>query len=173
MSNNLTTSNSQLMSPADNQASLMEIRADNKRYPRLHTYTREQAVHEMSKVVSMVFLYKGQPVDQGNIQFISCSLVDELQADIDKLGTKYLSFAEVSIVVKRAVLSSEMYGISVASIYKVIIDYVKGEGHKLSQEVSQRRKEEEMESIKQSIIAPMLQAYTGEFVKNHRIKNHD
>ena len=123
----------------------------------------------MTKVVSQAFLYKGQAADPTNIQFISCSLVDELRADLDKMGTKHLSFAEISRVVKRAVLRDEMYGISVASLYKVIIEYVKGEGHRISQEARQKKEEQERESLKQSVIAPMLQAYAGRLIKNSKV----
>ena len=51
MNKNLTTTDNQLMTPETTQASLLEIRMDAKRYPRLHSYTREQAVAEMTKVV--------------------------------------------------------------------------------------------------------------------------
>lgn len=169
MNNNLTTTDNLPMTPETSQASLLEIRMDAKRYPRLHTYTREQAVTEMTKVVSQAFLYKGQAADPTNIQFISCSLVDELRADLDKMGTKHLSFAEISRVVKRAVLRDEMYGISVASLYKVIIEYIKGEGHRLQQEVSERKRKSEQEQIKNSVIAPMLQAYAGELLKHSKV----
>ena len=117
MSNDIITTK-----PETTQVSLLEIRMDAKRYPRLHTYPREKAVMEMSKVVTQAFLYKGQAADPTNIQFISCSLVDELQADLDKTGTKYVTFAEISRVVKRAVLCDDMYGISVASRDRVSID---------------------------------------------------
>ena len=169
MNNEMTTTSSQLMTPASSQASLLDMRADAKRFPRIGTFSREQAVLEMSKIVSQAFLYKGQAADPTNIQFISCSLVDELRADLDKMGTKHLSFAEISRVVKRAVLRDEMYGISVASLYKVIIEYVKGEGHRISQEARQKREEQERESLKQSVIAPMLQAYAGRLIKNSKV----
>ena len=170
MNNEITTTNGQLMTPASNQVSLLEMRMDEKRFPRIGAFPREQAVFEMSKIVSQAFLYKGQAADPTNIQFISCSLVDELQADLDKLGTRNISFAEISRVVKRAVLQDDMYGISVASIYRVIIEYIKGEGHRLHRQVIAMQEREEEEKMKQSIIAPMLQAYVGEFIKKHRIK---
>ena len=161
--------NNQLMTPASNQVSLLDIRKDAKRFPRLHTYSREQAVTEMSKIVSQAFLYKGQVADSTNIQFISCSLVDELQADLDRLGTRFLSFAEISRIVKRAVLQDEMYGISVASLYKVIVEYVKGEGLKLLQQVKEERLKADQEQIRNSIVAPMLQAYAGQLLKNSKL----
>ena len=169
MNNEITTTNGQLMTPASNQVSLLEMRMDEKRFPRIGAFPREQAVFEMSKIVSQAFLYKGQAADPTNVQFISCSLVDELRADLDKMGTKHLSFAEISRVVKRAVLRDEMYGISVASLYKVIIEYVKGEGHRISQEARQKKEEQERESLKQSVIAPMLQAYAGRLIKNSKV----
>ena len=169
MNNEITTTNGQLMTPASNQVSLLEMRMDAKRFPRIGAFPREQAVFEVSKIVSQAFLYKGQAADPKNIQFISCSLVDELQADLDKLGTRHISFAEISRVVKRAVLQDDMYGISVASLYKVIIDYIKGEGHRLQQEVSERKRKSEQEQIKNSVIAPMLQAYAGQLLKNSKV----
>ena len=169
MNNEMTTTNGQLMTPASNQVSLLEMRMDEKRFPRIGAFPREQAVFEMSKIVSQAFLYKGQAADPKNIQFISCALVDELQSDLDKLGTRHISFAEISRVVKRAVLQDEMYGISVASLYKVIIEYIKGEGHRLQQEVSERKRKSQQEQIKNSVIAPMLQAYAGELLNHSKI----
>ena len=169
MNNEITTTNDQLMTPASNQVSLLEMRMDEKRFPRIGAFPREQAVFEMSKIVSQAFLYKGQAADQKNIQFIACALVDELQSDLDRLGTRNVSFGEISRVVKRAVLQDDMYGISVASLYKVIIDYIKGEGHRLQQEVLQKRRKIEQREIKNSIVAPMLQAYAGQLLKNSKV----
>ena len=169
MNNEITTTNDQLMTPASNQVSLLEMRMDEKRFPRIGAFPREQAVFEMSKIVSQAFLYKGQAADPKNIQFISCSLVDELQADLDKLGTRNISFAEISRIVKRSVLQDEMYGISVASLYKVIIEYVKGEGHRLHQQVAEMMRNREEREIKNSVIAPMLQAYAGQLLKNSKL----
>lgn len=111
------------------QASLLEMRADFNRFPRIKTMPREQVVMGMAKIVSQAFLYRGQAADPTNIQFISSALVQELLED-DKFGSGNLSLAEIQVVVKRAVLGgSELFGISVASLYKVIIEFVKGEGH--------------------------------------------
>lgn len=169
MNHEMTTTSNQLMTPASSQASLLEMRMDKKRFPRIGTFSREQAEFEMSKIVSQAFLYRGQVADPTNIQFISCSLVEELQADLDKLGTRHISFAEISRVVKRAVLQDDMYGISVASLYKVIIEYIKGEGHRLQQEVSERKRKSEQEQTKNSVIAPMLQAYAGELLNHSKL----
>ena len=152
------------------RASLLEMRADATRFPRIKTMPREQAVFEMSKIVSQAFLYRGQAADLTNIQFISSALVDELLED-DKYGAGYLSLAEIQVVVKRAVLGgSEMFGISVASLYKVIMEFVKGEGHLNQKKIWEVRRKEEDKRLQASGLTSMLRAFTGEFLKEHKIK---
>lgn len=151
------------------QASLLEMRADATRFPRINTMSREQAVSGLIRIVSQAFLYRGQAADPVNVQFISNALLNELLDD-DKYGAGYLSLAEIQVVVKRAVLGgSEMFGISVASLYKVIMEFVKGEGHLNQQQVLEQRKKETERILKESALAPMLKAYTGEFIRNNKI----
>ena len=152
------------------QASLLEMRADATRFPRINTMSREQAVSGLIRIVSQAFLYRGQAADPVNVQFISNALLNELLDD-DKYGAGYLSLAEIQVIVKRAVLGgSEMFGISVASLYKVIMEFVKGEGHRNQQQVLEQRKKETERILKESALAPMLKAYTGEFIRNHKNK---
>lgn len=152
------------------QASLLEMRADATRFPRINTMSREQAVSGLIRIVSQAFLYRGQAADPVNVQFISNALLNELLED-DKYGAGYLSLAEIQVIVKRAVLGgSEMFGISVASLYKVIMEFVKGEGHRNQQQVMEQRQKETERILKESALAPMLQAYTGEFIRNHKNK---
>ena len=151
------------------QASLLEMRADATRFPRINTMSREQAVSGLIRIVSQAFLYRGQAADPVNVQFISNALLNELLED-DKYGAGYLSLAEIQVVVKRAVLGgSEMFGISVASLYKVIMEFVKGEGHRNQQQVLEQRKKETERILKESALAPMLKAYAGEFIRNNKI----
>lgn len=151
------------------QASLLEMRADATRFPRINTMSREQAVSGLIRIVSQAFLYRGQAADPVNVQFISNALLNELLED-DKYGAGYLSLAEIQVIVKRAVLGgSEMFGISVASLYKVIMEFVKGEGHRNQQQVLEQRQKETERILKESALAPMLQAYTGEFIRNNKI----
>ena len=151
------------------QASLLEMRADATRFPRINTMSREQAVSGLIRIVSQAFLYRGQAADPVNVQFISNALLNELLDD-DKYGAGYLSLAEIQVIVKRAILGgSEMFGISVASLYKVIMEFVKGEGHRNQQQVLEQRKKETERILKESALAPMLKAYTGEFIRNNKI----
>ena len=163
MESNLTIQNN------PGRATLLEMRADSTRYPRLKSVTREQAVYEMSKIVNQAFLYRGQEVVPTNTQFIATALVDELLAD-NQYGAANISFAEIQVVVKRAVLGgTEMFGVSVATLYKVIMDYVKGEGHNNERQIAEMRRQDADRRLKDSIIAPMLQAYSGKFTKEHKI----
>lgn len=148
-------------------ASLIEMRADPKRFPRIKSVPREQAVREISKTVSQAFLYRGQQADPTNIQFISAALVDELLLD-RQYGAPNISFDEIRVVVKRAVLGgSEMFGISVASLYKVIMDYIKGEGNRIQHEVADYRRRQREKALDESPANPMLMAYAGQFSKDH------
>ena len=168
MNNDITTTNGQLMTPASNQVSLLEMRMDENRFPRIGKYTRERAVFEMSKIVSQAFLYKGQAADSKNIQFISCALVDELQSDLDGLGTKNISFEEISRIVKRAILTDDIF-LSVSSFYKVIMNYIKGEGHQLQKQIIAERKKADLEQIKKSPVYQMLTASAAEMAKQSKV----
>ena len=170
MSNNITTTSSSLVNFNPGEASLLEMRADSARFPRLKSVTKDQAVFEMTKIVTQAFLYRGQSADVTTIQFISSSLVDELLDD-KKYGAPFISFAEIQVVVKRAVLGeSEMFGISVASLFKVIMEYVKGEGHLNQKKIQERRRREDDKRLQESAVSPMLRSFTGGFVREHKIK---
>lgn len=168
MNNELITTDNALAVQNNAQVTLLDIRKDPKRFPRIGTYPREQAVFEMSKIVSQAFLYKGQAADPTNIQFISCSLVDELQADLEKMGTKNISFEEISRIVKRAILNDDMY-LSVSSFYKVIMTYINGEGHQLQKQVIAEREKADWEQIKKSPVYQMLTASAAEMVKQCKV----
>ena len=150
------------------QPSLLEIRMDSKTYPRLCRYSKEEADKAMVTIVSKAFLYRGQTADPSVIGFTASALVDELLQE-DKYGAKYLSFEEISRIIKKAVLESDIF-ISVSSLYKVILDFCKGEGTRIQQEAAALKRKQDEESLRNSVVAPMLQAYTGAFIKEHKIK---
>ena len=150
------------------QPSLLEIRMDSKKYPRLCRYSKEDADRAMVTIVSKAFLYRGQTADPSVIGFTASALVDELLQE-DKYGAKYLSMEEISRIIKKAVLESDIF-ISVSSLYKTIIEYCKGEGTRTQQQADDLKRKQDEESLRNSVVAPMLQAYTGAFIKEHKIK---
>jgi len=161
MSNDLTTTNGK-------QPTALEIRMDSKTYPRLCRYNRDDANKAMVKIVSQAFLYRGQTADPSVISFTASSLVEELMQE-DKWGAKYLSMEEISRIVKKAVLEGDIF-ICTASLYKAVIEYCKGEGTRIQQQADDLKRKQDEESLRNSVVAPMLQAYTGAFIKEHKVK---
>lgn len=159
--NNLTTTTGQT-------ATLVEIRTDNKRFPRLHTYRREDAISQMNMVIMMAFQFRGQQADVQTIMQMSASLIEILMEDEYGIGTKYLSFEEIKRVVRKAALgqSKEMYGISVSSLFQALADYCKGEGRmadKEAKEVISRQRD-----LRNSIVAPMIEGHIREMLEHSK-----
>lgn len=159
--NNLTT-----QQPA--KATLVEIRTDNKRFPRLYTYPREEAVNQMNMIIVMAFQLRGQQADVPTILQMSATLIDILNEDEYAIGTKYLSFEEIKRVIRRASLGQgrEMYGISVSSLFQALADYCKGEGKmadKQAKEIVLKQRD-----IRNAIIAPMLQGYSQDIIQKSK-----
>lgn len=141
------------------QATLLEMRADSTRFPRIKTMTDEDAVFQLSRIVTQAFLYRGQAADPTNIQFISSALIQEIRQD-RTFGLSDLSLAEIQVVVKRAVLGEDMF-ISVASLFRVIREYAKGEGHRNQVVVNNRKREE-------APVSPIIKAYAGALIRNNK-----
>lgn len=161
--NNLTT-----QQPA--KATLVEIRTDNKRFPRLHSYRREDAIAQMNMIIIMAYQFRGQNADTQTIVQTSSSLIDILTEDEYGIGTKYLSFEEIKRVIRKAVLgqSKEMFGISVSSLFQALADYCKGEGRMANQQA--REIAANQREMRNSIIAPMIQGHIEEMLGNGKIR---
>lgn len=147
------------------QSSLVEIRTDDKRFPRLYKYSREEAVNQMNMIIMMAFQFRGQQADAKTIFQMSSSLIDILNEDEYGIGTRFLSFEEIKRVIKKAALGQgrEMYGISVSSLFQALADYCKGEGRSAdieAKEIASKRK-----SLRDSIIAPMVDSMAELMIK--------
>lgn len=157
------------MTTQPEKATLVDIRTDNKRFPRLYTYKREDAIAQMNMVIMMAFQFRGQQADVQTIMQMSATLIEILNEDEYGIGTKYLTMEEIKRVVKRAALGQgkEMYGISVSSLFQALADYCKGEGRMADQqakEVVARQRD-----LRNSIIAPMIEGHIQEML-NHSKK---
>ena len=122
------------------EATAVEMRADAVRFPRLYTIPREQAVRTMEEIVLSASVYRGTHPSPEDVRFTAGALVDELNADT-RLGLKFISFAEIRRAVRTAVLETDMYGVNVASLYRAIVAYAKGEGTQATRDAqaAQRR----------------------------------
>lgn len=150
--------------PAE-KATLVDIRTDNRRFPRLHTYRREDAIAQMNMIIMMAFQFRGQQADTLTIVHMSSSLIDILNDDEFGIGTKFLSFEEIKRVVRKAALGQgkEMYGISVSSLFQALADYCKGEGRMANtqaREIAAKQRE-----TKDAIMASMIQGYSEQMLK--------
>lgn len=150
--------------PAE-KATLVDIRTDNRRFPRLHSYQREEAIMQMNMIIMMAFQFRGQHADTQTIIQMSASLIDILNEDEYGIGTKYLSFEEIKRVVRKAALGQgkEMYGISVSSLFQALADYCKGEGRMANtqaREIAAKHRE-----TKDAIMASMIQGYSEQMLQ--------
>jgi hypothetical protein len=147
------------------QSSLVEIRTDDKRFPRLYKYSREEAINQMNMIIMMAFQFRGQQADAMTIFQMSSSLIDILNEDEYGIGTRFLSFEEIKRVVRKAALGQgrEMYGISVSSLFQALADYCKGEGRSAdieAKEIASRRK-----AVRDEVFASMIQGAAEMMVK--------
>lgn len=142
---------------------LLDMRADPVKFPRLNILDRTQAVGEMANIISRAYMYRGQATDPTNLQFIASNLVDELLRD-QIYGAGNISMAEIREVVKKAVLETDIF-ISVSTLYKAILEYCKGEGKQLEQTLRQRRT-----ALPPSPVQVMMDVQAAEMAKTHRIK---
>lgn len=167
--NDLTNSGQPSMLPTTSgKASLVEIRTDNKKFPRLHSYRREDAIGQMNMIILMAFQFRGQQADAVTINQMSASLIDILVEDEYGIGTRFLSFEEIKRVIRKAALgqAKEMYGISVSSLFQALAEYCKGEGRMADKEAKQIASKERERKL--SIIAPMIQGYSDELLRNNK-----
>lgn len=163
--NGMTTMPQGQMEALQGKATLVEIRTDSKRFPRLYTYPRDEAISLMSGILLLAYQYRGQQADTYSLMHMSSALIDILLEDEFSIGTKYISFEELRRVVKKAVLGQgkEMFGISVSSIFQAIADYCKGEGRvasKKATEIAAKQRE-----TKDAIMASMIQGYSEKMLK--------
>lgn len=121
----ITTNNDNVLLPI--AATPVEMRRDAARFPRIGTMDRRDAIEQMVAVVRDACVYFGAKKEATDIASTATVLVDEMRID-DHYGLKYISFAEIRRAVRNACLFSDMYGVSVRTLYRAIADYAKGEG---------------------------------------------
>lgn len=149
----------------------IEIRRNTVKYPRLCKMEKGTAINEIAQTVVKAFLYRGQPCDQTNAQFIASALYDELVSET-KYGACFITTAEIERVVKAAVLGeTELYGINVSSLYRVILEWVKGEGHLLQKETEERKRLEDDRTIRESVVGSIIGAQAGELLRKSSTLN--
>lgn len=140
--------------------SLVEMRSDANKFPRLSVYTPASAENRLAQIVAMAMTYTGRQFQPGDLRLIARALYSELMRDPDGIGTRNICMEEIGHAVRQAVLGNDMYGINVASLYKAVRNYCTGEGHDAQQEANARRTQQRQQALRQSTAGAMLDAYT-------------
>lgn len=150
--------------------SLVDMRADSRRFPRLATIDQETAQHRLQGIVAMAYTYTGRQYQPADLTLVAHGLYTELMLDEDGVGTKNISVEEIGYAIRRAILSTEMYGINVVSLYKAVRSYCVGEGHYAQQQANERRAAERKAQLKASAPGAMLDSYAGQMLLNTHTK---
>ena len=155
-------------------ASLVDIRMDSRKYPRIKNLDQPTAVHDLAAVVAMAFSYTGREYTLESVLGIASALYTEIVVDEFGLGTGNITIEEIGRAVRRAVLGErEMYGINVSSLYKVICDYAEGEGHAAQVAANNRHKKQTQQTLAAHPAGAMLTAYTGALLKSTTLKSSE
>lgn len=111
-------------------ASLVDIRRDNVRFPRLHSYPQEVAHRMMMAVVIKANELFGMKPEMQEVNQIAWDLYSELMNDVEGMRTYNLTFEEISRAIRKAATGqgTEFYGkVSFYFLYKCIMQYAKNE----------------------------------------------
>lgn len=129
MTNEIITTVPADLSQYNNAANLIDIRRHADLFPRVGTFTLPEITARLEPFVYGAFLYRGQETNPTTLRFIASALASEIMAD-RKWGMRQITFNEIGYAIRNAVLGeSTLYGVSVASLYNAILDYLRGEGH--------------------------------------------
>lgn len=160
MENALTTNSTNALTPID--ATPLEMRTDTARFPRLHTIRREDAIGQMIEIVRAAAIYRGAKIEAAEVAAVAAALVDELNADT-RYGLRFISFAEIRRAVRTACLETEMYGVNVASLYRAIVAYAKGEGQSAAAQAATQER-----NRRTSAPQTAINAAAATLIKNNR-----
>lgn len=106
---------------------LVDVRADAKRFPRIASTPIEQAQLFTRQIVVSTFLILGKQETAENIDFIATTLYALIMQD-DRMNARYLSWYEAGRAVRNAAVDGELYGISAATLFGAMLNYIRTEG---------------------------------------------
>lgn len=161
MSNDLTIYSGQ------QGVSLVDIRMDSAKYPRLKNLGVPAAINRLQQVVAMAYTYTGRPVDEGRVRMVATALYNELLEDKKGIGTGNITIEEIGHAVKSEILEADgdIY-INIAFLYRAVCKYALGEGHDAQETANSRRRAQREAQLKASAAWAMIQAYIGKTLKN-------
>ena len=170
MSSELTTTTAAL-TVIDHKSSanfsLVEVRLDAQRFPRVKATEPGKAVENLRELVVAALLFRGLEQDQTTVDFIAANLYGSMAQEGRDVGMMELSWYEVARVIRRASLDGSLIGVSVSSLYGLLREYCLGDGHDADAKAKAIRAE-----LSAHKLTPGQQAYidamAGAFVKGHK-----
>lgn len=147
---------------------LVDIRLHPERHPRLCNLPTEQAVEGLKKVYCMAVMYRGQELEAAKADFTARTLLSELLEE-ETYGLRNVTLEEIRRAVKKAVLTdAEVYGINVASLFRIILAYVKGEGHQADEQAHEIVKRQKRAG--NAAADTMLAVYAGQLAAHSKTR---
>lgn len=145
---------------------LVAIRMDGQKFPRIKALSPVDAVAGIAKVITGAMNYTGRQYEKDGVALMASGLYTELLQDYEGIGTANITLQEIQYCIRRAVLGlgPEMYGINVASLYKVICDYCTHEGRQAQESANNRHAQERKAALKSSAVGVMLDVYAGKLL---------
>lgn len=111
-------------------ATLVDVRRDNARFPRLHSYPQDTAHKLMTAVVLKANELFGTRAEMQEVSQIAWELYIELMNDVQGLRTFNITFEEIYRAIRKSATGQgvEFYGkVSFYFLYRCIMDYAKNE----------------------------------------------
>ena len=171
MTNNSITT----YTPKEGPLDLVAVRMDSRQYPRLKSYPSQISLPAVAKIVAAALAYTGRQMPGPEIERIAAALLTELLQDHDGVGTANITLDELNYCIRRAVLGlgPEMYGINVASLYKVACDYCLNEGRQAQESANAKHAAQRRAALKAAPVGAMMQTYAGATLLNSTLKSNE
>lgn len=163
----LPMSNELTLYDAPQGVSLVDIRMDSTRFPRLKNIGMQAGVARLQQVVAMAYTYTGRPAEEDKLRMVSIALYNELMQDKKGIGTANITIEEIAHAVKDEILGADgdVY-VTIAFLYKAVCRYALGEGHDAQEAANNRRRMEREKALRSSAVGAMMQVYTGKTLNN-------
>ena len=147
--------------------SLVEVRMDATRFPRIKSTEPARAIDNLRELVVSALLFRGMEQDQTTVDFTAANLYGCMAQEGREVGMLELSWYEVARIIRRAALDGTLIGVSVSSLYGLLRDYCLGDGHDADAKARAIRAERSGRKLTDGQQA-YLDAMAGAFVKDHK-----
>ena len=149
-------------------AKAADLKTARERCSRLCQMEPKDAIEAIRELLYKMTLYRGQAPDQQYLIFTAKTLYEEILAD-KSCGLAYITMPEMEYAVKQAVLHNDLF-IAVASVFAVLEEYARGEGHEIERQIADERKQAARALPADPRYAALLENYTNKMTQNSKLK---